>query len=728
MQKCVAIFFVFSPARDALSARRHPFRVKSWERKSMKRMKNMQGSRVKLLALFIALIGWSTAAVWTGGVKADTTPVVVLRTAVLTNPAGGADPHGVATWKLYQSGNRELEVEVENTRLAKAAPVDVTIDGNVVGRAVVDTRGRARLKLSTELGQAVPNVNDGSTVSASSGVTVLVNGTFSGGGPAPSPTATPTGTPGVTPSPTPSVTPNPGNLFASLTGPTLNGAVPTGYAEFELDDSGNELEVRVRQVNLPIGTSLNVSVNGVSVGTITLGSGGEGRLKVRGGAAVSAGSTISIMNGDAGVLSGTFSLIAGTPAPTPTPGGTPGPSPSPSPTPAFGRSFEANLTGAGVVPAVTTAATGEFKVTLSADETQATMFGEFHNLSSAQTGARVEISIGTPVTLVDLGTVGGVNGRFLSRTFAVSAADVQALRAGLWSAVITSTTNPAGEIRGSFRPRRTRNDVNGDGRDDIAVFRPSSGDFYVTNADGFTSVRLGSASSKLVSGDYDGDGRTDLAVFDDQGGQGVWNIRRSSDGGTTSIGWGLSTDVPVRGDFDGDGRLDAAVYRASSGTWFVNNSDNTGWYGVQFGLPEDKPQPMDMDGDGKDDIVVFRPSNGDWYWLRSSDGRFVATHWGASGDMPVSGDFDGDGRGDVAVFRPSTGDWYYLRSSDGQFVGFHFGMTGDVPVAADYDGDGKIDIAVFRPSDGNWYVSRSSDGGFEAFHWGMNGDVPMPSR
>ena len=147
-------------------------------------------------------------------------------------------------------------------------------------------------------------------------------------------------------------------------------------------------------------------------------SGGEAELRLRSDNGqnvpmVFVGSTIAVRNGGSTILSGTFASFGtpspsqtGTPGNTPSPSqtGTPGntPSPSqtgtpgntPSPTP-FGRSFESRLTGSEVAPPVATAATGEIKVTLNADETQATVFGEFHNLSSNQTGARIDATVGT---------------------------------------------------------------------------------------------------------------------------------------------------------------------------------------------------------------------------------------------------------------------------------------------------------------------------------------------
>jgi len=76
-----------------------------------------------------------------------------------------------------------------------------------------------------------------------------------------------------------------------------------------------------------------------------------------------------------------------------------------------------------------------------------------------------------------------------------------------------------------------------------------------------------------VPADYDGDHRADIAVY--RATTGEWFIRRSSDGGLTQWTWGAPRlgDVPVVGDYDGDGRADIAVYRELTGEWFVRTFD-----------------------------------------------------------------------------------------------------------------------------------------------------------
>ncbi len=696
----------------------------------MKKAEKKHGQIFTMVMVMLAIVGWVSIPLFSREVKAGGVPILV-RTANLVSPTGSINPHGAATFQLYADNNRELEVEIEDVNLPGGTSLTATVNGTSVGQLTLDIDGRGRLKLRTEDGQIVPVINDGDTVNVKNGSTVLVAGVFGGGGPTPSPTASPTGSPSPSPSvsptgspspsPSPTGSPNESGLFAALTGSTLNGVLPSGYAEFEVHSSRIELEVRVRQINLPPGTSLSVIVNNAAVGSLSLENNGEGRLRLRSDngqtvPAVVAGSTIQVRNGGTTILSGTFAGFVG-PSPSPSPTGTPGATPSPSPS--MGRSFEAHLTGAG------TAATGEFKVTLNAAETQATIFGEFHNLASNQTGARIETTTGTPVIVHSFGVVSGNNGNFAAVTINVSAALVQQLRTGLWSGIITSVSSPNGEISGQFTPRSNGSDFDGDGSNDLAVFRPSTGTWFKLNSEGYTVESLGTVQDRVVSADYDGDGRTDLAVFRVLPSGATWEIKRSSDGGTTSAQFGAANDIPARGDFDGDGRSDIAVFRPSNGTWYIQTSGNWSYNVTQFGASGDVPLPGDMDGDGKDDIVVFRPSEGKWYWLGTANGgTFNIGQFGVAGDIPIRGDFDGDGKNDMAVFRPSNGTWYTLRTSAGGFQVFQFGVNGDVPVAGDYDNDGKTDIAVFRPSNGNWYIIRSAASTFEIMQFGTNGDIP----
>jgi uncharacterized delta-60 repeat protein len=267
---------------------------------------------------------------------------------------------------------------------------------------------------------------------------------------------------------------------------------------------------------------------------------------------------------------------------------------------------------------------------------------------------------------------------------------------------------------GSNANIRTRFDFDGDGKADIAVFRPSDRTWYLNRStQGFTAIQWGLANDKLAPADYDGDGKTDISVYRD----GTWYWLASSNNHSFNARqFGIASDVPVPADYTGDGRAELAIYR--SGSWWIQDLTNNQTQVVNFGLATDKPVPADFDGDGRIDQAVYR--NGEWHLNRSSQGYAVA-NFGLATDKPVVGDYDGDGRADEAVYR--DGVWYVLRSTQG-FAAFPFGLSTDIPAPADYDGDGKTDAAVFR--DGVWYLLQSTNG-ISIQQFGLIDDKPVPS-
>jgi uncharacterized delta-60 repeat protein len=185
-------------------------------------------------------------------------------------------------------------------------------------------------------------------------------------------------------------------------------------------------------------------------------------------------------------------------------------------------------------------------------------------------------------------------------------------------------------------------DFDGDGKADPAVYRAGTNGgqsffFYKPSTRptvDFVSAGWGIGEDKPVVADYDGDGKADVAVY--RPSNGVWYIARSG-GGFSFVQFGNSTDKPVVGDYDGDGKADQAVYRPSEGTWYINQSTK-GFTAAQFGISTDLPTPADYDGDGKTDIAVYRPAEGNWYLLQSTLG-FSSVRFGLSGDKPTPNAF-----------------------------------------------------------------------------------------
>ncbi len=278
-----------------------------------------------------------------------------------------------------------------------------------------------------------------------------------------------------------------------------------------------------------------------------------------------------------------------------------------------------------------------------------------------------------------------------------------------------------------YKPTARKNfDYDNDGRDDIAVFRPSAGSWYVQQStDGFYDVQFGAAGDRIVPADFDGDSKTDIAVY--RPSLGVWYILNSADGTISIVPFGIAEDQPVPGDYDGDWKADHAVFRPSEGVWYRMNSSNGSFSILQFGITGDKPTVGDFDGDGKSDIGIFRPADGAWYHIRSSNNSVFAEQFGISVDKIVPADYDGDGKTDIAIYRPAVGLWYVRNSATATYTPYIFGLADDIPVPGDFDGDDKADIAVFRPSNGVWYIDNSSGGGPTIVQFGADGDVPVES-
>lgn len=304
---------------------------------------------------------------------------------------------------------------------------------------------------------------------------------------------------------------------------------------------------------------------------------------------------------------------------------------------------------------------------------------------------------------------------------------------GLLLALLGSSAPASAQIGSTGRPP-TPQDYTGDGRADYVIWRPSTGEWWISDsATGAVRVQQWGEAWKgdiPVPADYDGDGKTDIAVWRTSTFE-WWIIYSSTGRGAPVVSWGQIGDVPVPADYDRDGKADIAIYREVTGEWWLRLTSTgrqhvTRWAGAAC---DNLPVAGDFDGDGYGDVSFWSGDSGGWHAVSLGSGAITSNSIGreSDGDIPAPGDYDGDRRTDFAVYSRTQARWQIIGSAGSiREVLWGDARLNDVPVPADFDGDGRTDVAIWRPGTGEWHVLRSSDGARFVAPWGSPGDIPMP--
>ena len=182
-----------------------------------------------------------------------------------------------------------------------------------------------------------------------------------------------------------------------------------------------------------------------------------------------------------------------------------------------------------------------------------------------------------------------------------SRADLTAIRPTAQGYVWYVRQSLSGSLRtfnfGTTGDRPVFGDFDGDGRTEVAVVRtsPTGMAWYILhsstlNGPAYTSwtvQQFGWAADAPAVEDYDGDEKTDIAVFRQS--TGTWYILRSGSGQLQVTQFGSIGDKPQPADYDGDGKSDLALFRPATGEWFFWRSDNNTQQTMRWGTAGDVP-------------------------------------------------------------------------------------------------------------------------------------------
>ncbi|MBN8731379.1 MAG: hypothetical protein J0L64_12615 [Acidobacteria bacterium] len=246
-----------------------------------------------------------------------------LRTSLAGGPIRGVVPDGHADFKLRPSrGSMAFSVEVEDVQLPAGTRLDILVNGAYVGQMAVSGPPAmgAELELNTQDGAQVPALKAGDVIEVRAGSAVLLSGVLQTTPlidslrNSPPRSTVPTTSAGASlPQPTGQ---EPARLRTPLTGGALAGLQPSGHLDFRTDSARGitRLSVEVEDVNLPVGTLLQVEVEGRVVTTFRLGAGGFAELELdsRNGDLVNqirAGAGVRILSPNGPILSGGMQLI-----------------------------------------------------------------------------------------------------------------------------------------------------------------------------------------------------------------------------------------------------------------------------------------------------------------------------------------------------------------------------------------------------------------------------------
>ena len=347
---------------------------------------------------------------------------------------------------------------------------------------------------------------------------------------------------------------------------------------------------------------------------------------------------------------------------------------------AVSQSWVANLSSSQEVPTNGSTAGGFGTVVLNAAETQITVNLSFAGLTSNAAAMHIH---GSARPGVNAGVLFGLSG-FPAATsgsstpdlvFAVTPAQVTALRKGQMYFNVHSVNLPGGEIRGQIVTGVSQPGV-------VAQSINWSLGSSLSHPSADITFTFGARPNVPFVCDLDGNGSETPVSYE----AGVFKVSNGYAGGVpdSTITFGDTKGFPLGGDFDGDAKDDLAVYR--NGTWNVRFTDDGATDTFTFGSgswPDTIPVTGDWNGDGLDGIGTYTRSTATWNLRETASagapdiGPFV---FGTpSTSYPVVGDWNFDNTETIGV---KTGTAWSRRNTNtaGSSEGtFFFGQASNHP-------------------------------------------------